>query len=92
MSRLNSGVPIYALTPEAGTLTKTALMRDVQPFTLAYEGHDREKLMQSAEQVLLDHGVAELGDIVVITMGEPIGQSGGTNTMKIVKLGENRPA
>ena len=90
MSRLNSGVPIYALTPEAGTLTKTSLMRDVRPFTLAYEGHDREKLMAGAEKVLLDNGVAQPGDIVVITMGEPIGQSGGTNTMKIVKLGENR--
>ena len=92
MSRLNSGVPIYALTPEVGTLTKTSLMRDVRPFTLAYEGHDREKLMSSAEQVLLDNGVASVGDIVVITMGEPIGQSGGTNTMKIVKLGEHRRA
>ena len=92
MSRLNSGVPIYALTPEAGTLTKTSLMRDVRPFTLAYEGHDREKLMAAAEQVLLDKGVAHIGDIVVITMGEPIGQSGGTNTMKIVKLGEHRRA
>ena len=90
MSRLNSGVPIYALTPEAGTLTKTSLMRDVQPFTLAYEGHDREKLMAAAEQVLLDNGVAHAGDLVVITIGEPIGQSGGTNTMKIVKLGEHR--
>lgn len=92
MSRLNSGVPIYALTPEVSTLTKTSLMRDVRPFTLAYEGHDREKLMNAAEQVLLDNGVAEIGDIVVITMGEPIGQSGGTNTMKIVKLGEHRRA
>jgi len=92
MSRLNSGVPIYALTPEAGTLTKTSLMRDVRPFTLAYEGHDREKLMAAAEQVLLDKGVAQIGDIVVITMGEPIGQSGGTNTMKIVRLGEHRRA
>ena len=92
MSRLNSGVPIYALTPEDGTLTKTALMRDVRPFTLAYEGHDREKLMNAAEQVLLDNGVAQVGDIVVITMGEPIGQSGGTNTMKIVRLGEQRGA
>ncbi len=92
MSRLNSGVPIYALTPEDGTLTKTALMRDVRPFTLAYEGHDREKLMIAAEQVLLDNGVAQVGDIVVITMGEPIGQSGGTNTMKIVRLGEQRGA
>jgi pyruvate kinase len=26
----------------------------------------------------------------VLTIGEPIGKSGGTNTMKIVKVGENR--
>ncbi|MBL8510383.1 MAG: pyruvate kinase, partial [Betaproteobacteria bacterium] len=92
MSRLNSGVPIYALTPEAATLTKCALMRDVRPFTLAYEGHDREKLMRAAEKVLLDHRVVENGDLVVITIGEPIGQSGGTNTMKIVRIGEHRSA
>ena len=92
MSRLNSGVPIYALTPETATLTKCALMRDVRPFTLAYEGHDREKLLREAEQVLLDQKVVEMGDLVVLTMGEPIGQSGGTNTMKILKVGEHRPA
>jgi pyruvate kinase len=92
MSRLNSGVPIYALTPEASTLTKCALMRDVQPFTLAYEGHDRDKLLREAEEVLLANGVVKNGDLVVITLGEPIGQSGGTNTMKIVRVGENRRA
>ena len=92
MSRLNSGVPIYALTPEVETLTKVALFRDVQPFTLAYEGHDREKLLYDAEKVLLDNGVVQKGDIIVITMGEPIGQSGGTNTMKIVTVGEQRSA
>ena len=92
MSRLNSGVPIYALTPETATLTKCALMRDVRPFTLAYEGHDREKLLREAEQVLLDQKVVEMGDLVVLTMGEPIGQSGGTNTMKILKVGEHRLA
>jgi pyruvate kinase len=67
-------------------------MRDVRPFTLAYEGHDREKLLREAEQVLLDQKVVEKGDLVVLTMGEPIGQSGGTNTMKILKIGEHRPA
>jgi pyruvate kinase len=92
MSRLNTGVPIYALTPEAETLTKCALYRDVQPFTVAYEGHDREKLLHEAEQVLLTHGVVQPGDLVVLTMGEPIGQSGGTNTMKIVRIGEHRQA
>jgi pyruvate kinase len=92
MSRLNCGVPIFALTPEPATLTKCALMRDVRPLTLPYEGHDRERLLLEAEQVLLDKGVVQLGDLIVITMGEPIGQSGGTNTLKIVKVGENKRA
>ncbi len=92
MSRLNSGVPIYALTPEVATLTKCSLMRDVRPFTLAYEGHDRERLLRDAEAELLKNKVVEPGDLVVLTMGEPIGQSGGTNTMKIVKVGEHRAA
>jgi pyruvate kinase len=92
MSRLNSGVPIYALTPEIATLTKCSLMRDVRPFTLAYEGHDRDKLLREAEDALLKHKVVEVGDLVVLTMGEPIGQSGGTNTMKIIRAGEHRSA
>lgn len=92
MSRLNLGVPIYALTPETATLSKCALMRDVFPFTLAYKGHDREKLLREAEQVLLAKGVVQISDLVVLTVGEPIGQSGGTNTMKIIKIGEHRQA
>ncbi len=92
MSRLNSGVPIYALTPERTTHTKCAMMRDVRSFELAYEGHDREKLMYAAEEVLLANKVVERGDLVVLTMGEPIGQSGGTNTMKILRIGEHRTA
>jgi pyruvate kinase len=30
------------------------------------------------------------GDFIVLTIGEPIGKSGGTNTLKIVKVGEQR--
>ncbi|MFY8064718.1 MAG: pyruvate kinase alpha/beta domain-containing protein, partial [Usitatibacteraceae bacterium] len=64
----------------------------VRPFALAYEGHDREKLMLEAEEALLKNKVVERGDLVVLTMGEPIGQSGGTNTMKILRIGEHRKA
>ena len=42
--------------------------------------------------ILLQNNVVEPGDLVVLTMGEPIGQSGGTNTMKIVRIGEHRAA
>ena len=30
------------------------------------------------------------GDVIVLTIGEPMGKPGGTNTMKIVRVGEHR--
>ncbi|HSU44161.1 MAG TPA: pyruvate kinase alpha/beta domain-containing protein, partial [Casimicrobiaceae bacterium] len=30
------------------------------------------------------------GDLIVLTIGEPMGKSGGTNTMKIVRVGDHR--
>ncbi|HEY9380412.1 MAG TPA: pyruvate kinase [Burkholderiales bacterium] len=90
MSRLNSGVPIYALTSETSTRYRVSLFRDVYPLTVAYQGHDREALLDEAEQVLVQNGIVEEGDLIVVSFGEPIGTSGGTNTMKIVRVGEHR--
>ena len=38
----------------------------------------------------MQNGVVKDGDLIVITIGEPIGAAGGTNTMKIVRIGDNR--
>jgi pyruvate kinase len=92
ISRLNSGVPIYALTTEITTRYRLSLFRDVFPLMIDYHGHDRDLLLQEAEGKLVDAGVVQDGDLIVVTFGEPIGSSGGTNTMKIVKVGENRRA
>ena len=35
-------------------------------------------------------GAVQNGDYIVLTIGEPFGKAGGTNTMKIVKVGEHR--
>ena len=90
MSRLNCGVPIYALTSQTGTRYRCALFRDVFPLMVKYVGHDREELLKEAEKVLVEHSVVKHGDLIVLTIGEPIGKAGGTNTMKIVKVGEHR--
>ncbi len=89
MSRLNCGVPIYALTSQTGTRYKCALFRDTYPLMVKYVGHDREELLREAEKVLVESKVVKEGDIIVLTIGEPIGKAGGTNTMKIVKVGEH---
>ncbi len=92
MSRLNCGVPIYALTSETSTRYRASLFRGVFPFTVTYQGHDRDLLLEEAEDVLVRHGAVSNGDLIVVSFGEPIGASGGTNTMKIVKVGERRRA
>jgi len=89
MSRLNAGVPIYALTSQTGTRYRLALFRDVFPLMVKYVGHDREELLREAEKVLVENNVVKAGDLIVLTIGEPIGKSGGTNTMKIVRVGEH---
>ena len=88
MSRLNCGVPIYALTSQTSTRYRCALFRDTYPLMVKYVGHDREELLREAEKVLVDNGVVQHGDLIVLTIGEPIGKAGGTNTMKIVRVGE----
>jgi pyruvate kinase len=92
MSRLNCGVPIYALTSQTATRYRCSLFRDTYPLSVRYIGHDREELLQEAEKVLLENGAVQAGDLIVLTIGEPIGKSGGTNTMKIVRVGEHRRA
>ena len=90
ISRHNSGVPIYALTTEITTRYRMSLYRDVFPLMIDYRGHDLDLMLKEAEDKMLAAGVVSDGDLIVVTFGEPIGSSGGTNTMKIVKVGEDR--
>jgi pyruvate kinase len=89
MSRLDSGVPVYALTPSEASRRRMCLYREVHPLLMAPRSADREQLLLEAEQKLLDAGVVERGDLIVLTIGEPIGKAGGTNTLKIVRVGEH---
>jgi pyruvate kinase len=92
ISRLTCGVPIYALTAQTATRYRVSLFRDTHPLMVTYHGHDRDALLEEAEAVLVKNGVVKDGDLIVVSFGEPIGKSGGTNTMKIVKVGEHRRA
>ena len=60
------------------------------PADTSSRAHDREELLRAAEDLLVARGVVKKGDLIVLTIGEPMGKSGGTNTMKIVKVGEHR--
>jgi pyruvate kinase len=89
ISRHGCACPVYALTPEIRSLRRMSLYRNVHPLYL--EQHDdRDHVLRSAEDLLLEKGQVQRGDLIVLTVGEPIGKSGGTNTLKIVRVGEHR--
>ena len=90
MSRINSGVPIYALTPRIRTRYRVSIYRGVYPLLTKYIATDRDELLWQAEDILIAAGAVEAGDLIVLTIGEPIGKAGCTNTMKLVKVGEYR--
>jgi pyruvate kinase len=87
MSRANTLPPIYALTPEKETRRKLTLYRGVYPFPFEEESKERDFVLQAAEDELRTRGAVKNGDLMLLTIGEPIGQAGGTNTLKIVKVG-----
>ncbi len=90
MSRVNVGVPIFALTPTKGTLSKVTLFSGVHPVSFHPTSKDPSATIIEAENELLKQGQVEDGDLVVMTIGEAVGKSGHTNTMKIVRIGDHR--
>ena len=89
MSRMAISVPIYAMSSVIETRRRVTLFRGVHP--VRFKGaRNPEKALHMAEDELIKRGVVQNGDLIVLTIGEPFGRSGGTNTMKIVKVGEHR--
>ncbi|HEX6795436.1 MAG TPA: pyruvate kinase [Casimicrobiaceae bacterium] len=89
MSRHNCGCPIFAITPKVETQRRMSLLRNVTSLFLE-QSTDRDEVLRAAEELLLAQSYVQRGDLIVLTIGEPMGKSGGTNTMKIVRVGDHR--
>ncbi|MBA5606112.1 pyruvate kinase [Duganella sp. FT3S] len=86
MSRNNIDIPILALTPSLATQRKLALYRNVTALELKVDG-GKEQAFRAVEKLLVKRGAVKAGDNVVLTWGEPMGVVGGTNALKILKIG-----
>ncbi len=89
MSRISSGIPIYAMTRRVETRRKVTLYRGVYPVSFdSTVFTDHNELNREAIDELRRRGAIRDGDMVIITKGDLMGVDGGTNAMKIVKVGE----
>lgn len=88
MSRVLSTIPIYALTPHAETCRKVTIYRGVYPGQTAAPGKTHAEVDKQIAEVLKRCRVARESDTIIITKGDFIGKTGGTNAMKIQKVGD----
>ena len=88
MSRISSGIPIYALTRHERTRRRVTLYRGVYPVPFEDIQTDHATANRRAVEVLArTQGLAE-EDRIIVTMGDTMGVDGGTNVMKIVRVGD----
>ena len=87
MSRIKSGLPIFAFSRHHKTQHRVAMYRGVQ--TVPFDSHEmpNEQINSQAIAELVSRGVVKAGDLVIITKGDYGNAQGGTNTMKIVTVG-----
>lgn len=88
MSRISSGIPIFAFTRHTATRRRVALYRGVYPIKFDITHTDPLEANREIIDILLSFGVVKNGDFVIITKGDLRGQRGGTNNMKIIQVGQ----
>jgi pyruvate kinase len=75
-------VPIFASTPEPETFRQLALVWGVTPALTAHST-DYDAMLGIARQQILERGLAQPGERLVVTAGVPFDMPGTTNLLKI---------
>ena len=77
--------PILAITPNDSVRRKLALYWGVYPYQVR-EYASVEKAFEQGAQLAVKLGLAQRGDLVVITAGVPLRVPGSTNMLKVQKI------
>jgi len=87
MSRLRFRIPMKAFTPDEAIRRRMALIWGIESFIVPRVTHTDAMYLQ-VDKVLLERGLAEVGDKVVVISGSPPGISGSTNDLRVHVVGD----
>jgi pyruvate kinase len=87
-SRIRSGLPIVGLAHSPIAQRRMALYRGVVSLPFDTSAMAASELNDRALALLVQQGIAEPGDHVILTRGDHMNAHGGTNTLKILEVGQ----
>ena len=89
LSRVRSAVPIFALSPIRDSRRRMALYRGVYPIAHNIPSTNVEVSLFEGVRLLLQQGHIKVGDRIILTMGQHTHNEGGTNSLRLVQVGED---
>jgi pyruvate kinase len=85
VSKYRPRVPVLALTPSHTVSGRLLLRWGIHPLTVAVPS-SVDELFTTTARLVKDVGLANSGDLIVITCGLPLGEAGSTNLLKVQKI------
>ena len=86
VSKYRPRAPIVAFSPVQEARRRLSLLWGVLPRTIA-RVHDIDQLAKAAEARLTEEKLVKRGDIVGVIAGTPLGTTGSTNLMRLIRIG-----
>jgi pyruvate kinase len=86
VSKYRPRAPIIAFSPNQETRRRLSMLWGVLPRSIV-RVHDIDRLAKVAEDRLKEERLVKRGDIVGIIAGTPLGTTGTTNLMRLVRIG-----
>lgn len=87
VSKYRPKSPIVAVTSNERVIRKLNLVWGVNPI-LGKAASSTDEMLESTVETAVESGTIKQGDLVVITAGVPVGETGTTNIMKVHVIGE----
>jgi len=86
MSRIRVDIPIYAFTRQEPTRGRVTLYRGVYPVLFDVTNAAGDRMYQAIFDRLLESGLVDVGDQIIMTKGDLSGVQGGTNSLQILRV------
>lgn len=86
MSRINSDLPIYAVSRHSTTHRRVAMYRGVYSVNFDPNSNGVVSIERQVINDLISREEVKIGDRIILTKGDLDGVAGGTNTMKVLTV------
>ncbi|WP_139491707.1 pyruvate kinase [Brevibacillus dissolubilis] len=87
VSKYRPKAPIVAVTPHASVVRRLSLVNGVYPI-LGEMANTTDEMLEISVRDAVHSGLVRHGDLVIITAGVPVRETGTTNLMKIHVIGD----